>query len=297
MKCSVIITSKNRPELAEAAINSVLDQTIEADEIIFINDNSTIDYDNIEITYGNYIIYIKTTSNLGGAGARNLGASLANNDVLMFLDDDDLWERNKIETQLSYLKAHSECQVVFTGRKIVNISDRSNIIRETKHRNIYSNQNILIFMLNFVGVTSGVAINRNFFNSIGGFDESLPCRQDYDLWIRACINGCNAAWDGTHSVIYTLHGSQGNQISNKGHLQEKALNILLSKYEREIKSLSNWNRRKCMAEKYFSVAKAYRNESFLKRFYFALKSFHAEPKLKTIILAIVPRKVLQWIGL
>lgn len=297
MKCSVIITSKNRPELAEEAINSVLNQTNKADEIIFINDNSNINYANIESRYKKEIIYVKTDSDLGGGRARNLGAFMAKHDVLMFLDDDDLWTKNKIETQLAFLNRHQESKIIFTGRKIVNISNRRNIIRETNHKTFYNNQDILIFKSNFIGVTSGVAITKNFFNSIGKFDETLPCRQDYDLWIRACINGGNALWDHTHSVIYTVHGTQGNQISNKGHLQEEALAILLRKYKKEIQSLSKGNLNSCMGEKYFSVAKAYRNESFFKRFRFAFLSFLKKPRLKTFLLAIAPKKLLQWIGL
>ena len=101
---SVIITTKDRPLFLRRALKSVLNQTVQPNEIIIVQDGSENDLsDTHELPFTNIKI-INNQKSLGGASARNIGASNASHEILMFLDDDDEWKTKKIEKQLSTIK-------------------------------------------------------------------------------------------------------------------------------------------------------------------------------------------------
>src|SRR5690606_7415178 len=105
--------------------------------------------------------------------------------ILMFLDDDDTWERDKILEQVSCLEKDPEAALVYSGRIMVYDTDRSKElyrVAAVKSGNLYPE----ILKKNIIGTTSSVAIKKDVFFEAGRFDEKFPAMQDYDLWIRTC---------------------------------------------------------------------------------------------------------------
>jgi glycosyltransferase involved in cell wall biosynthesis len=103
-KVSVILPTHNRRKALQRAIQSVLDQTCKDYELIVVNDGSTDDTAHYLST-----LKIKTLRsihldrNRGGSIARNQGIDHSNGEYIAFLDDDDAWEPNKLELQVSML--------------------------------------------------------------------------------------------------------------------------------------------------------------------------------------------------
>ena len=82
---SVVIPAYNISKLVARAIDSVLAQTHQPDEIIVVDDGSTDDTADIIKSYGSKVIYIYQ-ENLGLAGARNTGIKNATCEWVAFLD-------------------------------------------------------------------------------------------------------------------------------------------------------------------------------------------------------------------
>ena len=109
-KVSVIIPSYNRFDYLTNAINSVLNQTYKHIEIIVINDGSTqeeykeVNLISDKINLVNLEKNQKLIYGFGPGDIRNFGLEKATGKYVAFLDDDDYWLENKLETQISLLE-------------------------------------------------------------------------------------------------------------------------------------------------------------------------------------------------
>ena len=180
-KVSVIIPTYNRRERLERAVESVLAQSYPEFELIVADDGSEDSTADLISRYGSRVIYLPG-ENRGVAAARNRGIAAARGELIAFLDSDDRWERDKLQAQLqameenpSYLISHTEEIWYRRGRRL-------------NPRKIHRKSGGSLFArsltLCVVSISTAVA-RREFFEKIGVFDESLPCCEDYDLWLRA----------------------------------------------------------------------------------------------------------------
>lgn len=99
MKISVIMSAYNAQNTIRRAIRSVLNQTHKDIELIVVNDCSTDDTEKIIKKYkDNRIVYIKHDVNLGAGCARNTGIKHATGDYIAFLDSDDYYNKEYLQT-------------------------------------------------------------------------------------------------------------------------------------------------------------------------------------------------------
>lgn len=104
---SVIIPLYNSANYITPTIKSVLSQTYQNFEIILVDDYSkdnTFDVVSEFTKKDNRIKYFKQPVNKGAAEARNRGMDEATGQYIAFLDSDDLWNQDKLEKQLSFMK-------------------------------------------------------------------------------------------------------------------------------------------------------------------------------------------------
>jgi len=91
MKISTVITLYNLEKYIDDAIQSVLRQTRQPDEIIVVDDCSTDRSADIVCKYGHRITYIKQEKNIGALWNSLSGLKAATGDIVAFLDGDDVW--------------------------------------------------------------------------------------------------------------------------------------------------------------------------------------------------------------
>ncbi len=232
------------------SVESVLNQSILPGEIIIVNDGSKISYDTVlpkldavELN----IVYEKLDKSVGPSIARNRAASKASGNILMFLDDDDIWYENKIESQLQKFNQDSEIGLIYTGRKAVD-QKGNKLFEVTPNKEIKGNIHRKLLIDNYIGGTSmaGIAIKKSVFERAGGFDPKLPAREDYDLWIRATKNTLVCFCDEV-LVEYTVHSKKSQQLANNPQLYLEAKNHMWEKYSDEYQKLSPIERRKSKA--------------------------------------------------
>ncbi len=99
------------------------------------------------------------------------------------IDADDTCLPDRLEQQLEFLEAHPEISVVGGGAVLVNDRDEQvgELLRCQEHAEMMRR---LLLENPFIHPT--VTIRREFLLRTGGYDESLPRSQDFDLWLRGC---------------------------------------------------------------------------------------------------------------
>lgn len=104
---SIIVPVYNAEKFLKETIQTVLDQTYPNWELLLVDDCSNDDSVNIIKEYAtkdDRIQLLKNEKNSGAALTRNHGIKEAKGTYLCFLDADDLWEKEKLEKQLKFMK-------------------------------------------------------------------------------------------------------------------------------------------------------------------------------------------------
>ena len=117
---SVIIPAYNCANFIHMALDSALAQDVPM-EILVINDCSKDKLDQVMEKYKKYpqVLYLKNQENLGVAGTRNIGVSLARGKYIAFLDADDYWEKDKLKKQLKLMEEKGTV-ICSTARELMN---------------------------------------------------------------------------------------------------------------------------------------------------------------------------------
>ena len=114
---SIIVPVYNKERFLRQCLDSLLDQTYRAIEIICVNDGSTDGSLEILQDYAerdNRIVVIDQ-ENKGAGNARNAGIRIARGRYLQFLDADDFFEPVMIEKMLKKADAKDADIVIFDG--------------------------------------------------------------------------------------------------------------------------------------------------------------------------------------
>ena len=191
---SLIICTRNRSALLGEAIESILAGRYVPDELIIIDQSDTRDEKLTHLsTERNCKIHYQWMQPLGLSQARNFGIEAAQNDWLVFTDDDVLVERDWFGILLQALAAEGPRSVV-TGRVLALYEpDRQGFVPSTKE-----DENPAIFTGRVgqdVLYSNNMAFHKSAVADIGGFDERLgpgthfPSAEDNDLGYRLLENG------------------------------------------------------------------------------------------------------------
>ena len=178
---TVIIPAFNCAQWIGQAIDSVLNQSIPATEIVVIDDGSTDTTAAVLAGYGRQIICLRQ-SNQGVAAARNAGLNLAGGEAIAFLDGDDVWHPRKLELQLRVMADDSTIGLLGTGRFIWPATAVPHVPGEQAAAVTRIDRNALA-VKNYLA-TSSVMVRRELIRQVGGFDTTLHGPEDHDYWLR-----------------------------------------------------------------------------------------------------------------
>jgi glycosyltransferase involved in cell wall biosynthesis len=184
VQVSALIPVFNGGRFLALAIDSALAQAGVTIEVIVVDDGSTDDTPAILAGYGSRLAVVRQ-ANGGLAAARNAGLARACGDVVAFLDADDTWEPEKSRAQLAYLDAHPECALVSCDAFLMNADGKRGapILGDRAQRLPAGRCLEALFLGNFV-LLPGAMVRRETLAAVGGFDETVPGVEDYDLWLR-----------------------------------------------------------------------------------------------------------------
>lgn len=183
---SVIIPVYNRRELLPRALESVLNQSHTDLEIIIIDDGSTDGTSELDLLSSDKRISLhRLPFRSGVSKARNEGVLRARGEWLAFLDSDDEWLKEKLALQMRWISAHTDIKIMQT--KEIWIRNGTRVNPPQTHEKFEGD--LFEAGLDRCMITpSSVILSRKLFDRVGGFNESLPACEDYDLWLRICLS-------------------------------------------------------------------------------------------------------------
>ncbi len=178
MKISVIIPAYNAAPYIAEAIESCLNQTRPPDEIIVVDDGSSDDTASIAASFSPSVRLIRQ-KNAGVSAARNLAVESSSGEWIAFLDADDWFYPQKLELQERCAEQNPDAVLIYTAVQSV-------FLDGVKTGPIFTPPEDLESELRYrcpFHICS-VIMRRDAFDAIGGFDPTLRCIEDWDLWLR-----------------------------------------------------------------------------------------------------------------
>lgn len=120
---SIVMPSWNTGSFIAESIQSVINQTYGNWELLLVDDNSTDNTDEVvDSFHDKRIRYFKNKKNYGAAITRNKALREAKGEWIAFLDSDDLWEPEKLEHQIAFMRKN---HLVFSYHEYVKIDEKS----------------------------------------------------------------------------------------------------------------------------------------------------------------------------
>jgi glycosyltransferase involved in cell wall biosynthesis len=187
-------------------LDCALAQTFKDLEILVVDDGSTDDTEAVlRDAYGSRpeVRYFRK-ENGGPSSARNHGLREARGDLVACFDSDDLWDPGKLAAQVSLLDRHPEavlcsCNTRYEGGKDDG-QDRFTI-------DGFDGTPLGLDRPEFVSAiaTSSTLVRKERLLEVGGFDESLHFREDWDTWARVLASG-PAVFVPEIMVVMCIHG-------------------------------------------------------------------------------------------
>ncbi|MEB3831297.1 glycosyltransferase [Phormidium sp. CCY1219] len=179
---SVIIPVFNGEKTIKQTVNSVFSQSFTDVQLIIINDGSTDSTLSILSTLKDPRIQVFSYPNAGVAASRNRGIAQAKGEYISFLDADDLWTADKLEAQFKALQDNPQAAVAYSWTDY--IDEHNQFLCPGSHITMNGDVYAKLLFKNFIENGSNPLIQRGALTEVGGFDESLPPAEDWDMWLR-----------------------------------------------------------------------------------------------------------------
>jgi teichuronic acid biosynthesis glycosyltransferase TuaG len=268
---SIVIPAYNVSDFIAETLDSALAQTFREFEIIVINDGSpdSQKLENVLSDYLSYIIYVKQ-ENRGAASARNTGIYCAKGEYIAFLDGDDIWLPNKLQSQIEFIKGNNlemtYCDALMFGEKPWS---GKRFMETSPSEGKVTLKSLLSFECNFI--TSGTICRKDKIIDSDGFDECKESArvEDFELWVRLLNNGISVDFQKEVLLKYRvfLESLSGGSIqrakrtiaamqrvSEVNHFSDAELNIINIGIEKAQAQLELEKAKLCLVESDFEMA-------------------------------------------
>lgn len=200
---SCIVPVFNGERYLQETLDSVLEQTYAAIELIVADDGSSDGTRAIVASYGQRVHYVRQ-QNAGHAAARNLGLGVARGAFVAFLDADDLWHPEKLERQMGRFRALPKLDVSVTFvqnfRSPELAADGGYDDDPALARGVPGYRSVTLLA------------RRAVFHTVGNFDPDLKHGNDTDWFLRAADSGAEIELMPDVLVYRRLHDSNRSRL-------------------------------------------------------------------------------------
>jgi len=217
---AVIIPLYNKKNYIARTIQSVLDQTINDFEIIIIDDGSFDGSSEVVKSFHDNRIQLFRQKNQGVSNARNNGVKRASADFLAFLDADDEWLPNHLQTLLRLRNNYPDAGAFTTAYRILDANEKMRSARykaipgppfEGLIPNYFKSAALGDSPMN----SSSIGIPKIVFNEFGGFPEGAWWGEDMDLFGKIALK-YPIAFSWEIGAVY--HWDANNRVCGKPSL-------------------------------------------------------------------------------
>ena len=232
---SIIIPIFNRERLVERVINTVLKQTFQNWELLFINDGSTDKTKSkISLLCGNDV-RIRCIDNVhakGPSGARNTGLDNAQGKYIAYQDSDDEWIETHLETMVSYLEKYPDKIDVMTADPLRKYEETKEVFnydkldlsdfKTTDLGGAYLLDKSEIFERQLRGrvVTTQCIVGKADLLKSVRWNERLNAAVDIMYNLELCSKDINVCHVSQYHAVYWAHSDNLTNVSG-GHSPER----------------------------------------------------------------------------
>ena len=237
---SVVLSTYREPVLfVKSAVASVLEQTVQPQEMIVIID----DISNVEV-----LEYLQTLASedtrvivrtheipQGLAVCRNEGIALATNKYVALMDGDDICEPERFQKQKTYLEEHN-LDIVFSH--VTYIDEEGNELGVFTPATKNPEQDI--FRKHIFAHPTGFAKKEIF--SLEKYDSQFKRAQDVDLWIRLLSQNVKFGIVPEKLLEYRVHRKKtpGERIERQSGYAEYGFKIAKKYFRTQYKNINYW---------------------------------------------------------
>lgn len=276
MKVSIVIPVYNTEKYLDECIRSALNQTYHDTEVIAVNDGSKDNSLKILEQYSDKIKII-SKANGGTASALNAGIKNMSGQWFKWLSADDLLYPTAIEELVNAAEnsRNKENTIFYSNYDI--IDSNGNIIKqfiEPDYNNLDQFEFNTILLDHYIGNGITSLIHKSAFDKYGLFDETIGFQEDYELWMRYCLQyNCRLYLIPKILAKYRVHQ---NQLTNKKVGEslknaDKVRQIVLEKLDHELQ------------EKYIKALKQYKKKTPM--------TIKGRRTVRDVMLKVLPKSV------
>ena len=213
---SIIVTTYNRELYLKETIKSILNQSFKNFELIVVDDYSYYDIDTLIKNFNdNRIILLKNDSKKNIARNRNFGLKHSKNEIIAFCDDDDTWEKDKLQKQINLI--NKGYNFVFSNLRLINYDNNFKVYKRGFISYLIFNVLSTSLSYKILKITnriclSSVLLKKELLRNYNFSEEdSLYAKEDYDLWLRIYLNS-KFYYIKAPLVNYRIHNNNSSRI-------------------------------------------------------------------------------------
>jgi SAM-dependent methyltransferase len=178
---SVVVTTYEHARYLGDALESIVSQQIPGIDVVVVDDGSTDRPEKVVARFPG--IRLIRQDNRGLAAARNTGLAHCTGEYVIFLDADDMFVPGGLAADLAVASAHPHAALAYGAH--VRTGPDGHTVTETVYVPVEPDDSYRQFLrCNPIGMHGSALLRRTAVVEVGGFDESLPACEDYDLYLR-----------------------------------------------------------------------------------------------------------------
>jgi glycosyltransferase involved in cell wall biosynthesis len=188
-RVSVVLAVYNATWCIQRALDAVMAQTFPAAEIeVLVCDDGSTDGtpEFVEKLYGDRVRVLRLPHKNASA-TRSVGLAEAKGEWLSFLDADDWWVPQKLESQLRFLEAHPDVKWLSSDGDFV---AEEGVLRDSWLADYFApvtervGDLFPLLVKRCFPLMSSVLAQRDAYAAVGGINPAITYSHDYDLWLR-----------------------------------------------------------------------------------------------------------------
>lgn len=215
-RVSVNICCYNGGKYIAETISSVLAQTFTDFELVIVNDGSKDDTEGKILGFNDGRIKYVFQENRGLSATRNRALDLSKGEFIAILDQDDLWEPEKLELQLRVMDKNPGTGVVYSDALII---DENGVVKGAGKRNRYCRGKIISSLLKGNYIYCPTAMFRTTALKVAGkFRTDLRISEEYEMYLRLART-CDFDFVDKPLARYRVHSENSSRDAVKDYTE------------------------------------------------------------------------------
>lgn len=242
---SVVIPLYNKEQQIAKTLQTVLNQTYQDFEIVIVNDGSTDRSVDEVKKFSDPRIRLINQKNGGVSAARNRGIEEAKGEYIAFLDADDIWAKDHLETLDFLIKRFPNSKARATSYNLLQKGIYKDLILNNipfegmegeldNYFEVASNSNPPIW-------SSAVCVDKELLKQVGGFPVGITSGEDLLTWARIALS-TNYAFTKKVTATFNL-GDENSAVARRKNDRSDFVGDELQKLylsHKNVKGLKNY---------------------------------------------------------